>query len=474
MSGKKYAVAVILGAVILGSGFLLVSGRPERGALELTRRRGAEPPLASDPVRADAPGTSSAVDGAGGGTVKDLEPLVTRPPGLLGRVTTLEGSPIRGARVLAVESAVLGSVADRAGKLLANERGDLSPGLRSTAEEFRDDIYGRLFDTHWAEARTDAAGEYRLESLPPGEYTALASHEDHLPRSDGWAIVRAGEPARCDIELSPAWRISGRIRDEAGRPVAGGTVLAEPSLARGLGPDERKDRVLSALLEGKLLLESGRTESAPDGSFSLGSLEPSPHDLLVRKDGFAPARLHDVPAGKSDVEVVLRRGLAIRGRVLSPEKKLVAGAEVTLSTDSPDRPRPSMVGEVVEHSSIPTSMGLEDDGSLRKVTTNASGRFELTGLTPGSFALGVSHEGYPAFGKDIRLEDVSLDLGDLLLDRPEAVVGRVLGPEGAPCPGARVWIEARTRGGFPGWGGRASKASILLETRTGADGQASP
>src|SRR4029450_11290007 len=72
MSGKKYAVAVILGAMILGGGLLFISGRGGRSASELAGRRGADPSLASAPVRAEAAGASSAVDAAGAATVKDL------------------------------------------------------------------------------------------------------------------------------------------------------------------------------------------------------------------------------------------------------------------------------------------------------------------------------------------------------------------------------------------------------------------
>lgn len=217
--------------------------------------------------------------------------------------------------------------------------GKVADTLRAAAREFA----RRAVDL--AGAKTDVGGAYHLHDLAEGEYRVIGGHEAHRPRTDGWALVRSGEPFRLDIELAAGRAIAGRVVDDAGRPVPGAAVSARRSSDRRVAPQWKIDRIIADWAEGGILLERGQTASNDEGTFRLGSLEPLPQDLRIAKEGYAPLRLFDVAPGGEPVEVVLSRGLSIRGRVLDSRTQPLEGSEVLLVILGPERPRPAAVGQ---------------------------------------------------------------------------------------------------------------------------------
>jgi protocatechuate 3,4-dioxygenase beta subunit len=136
--------------------------------------------------------------------------FVLAPGGtVVGRVTDSEGAPVADARVLLTTD-------DRKGN------------------------WGR------ADVRTDAQGEYRVETMLPGtvsraivehpRYGFLASYRRQIPLPT--QLVRAGEELRYDIRLEPGVPVRGRtVLAGEGEPVAGARValLQMNESWRGLG-----------------------------------------------------------------------------------------------------------------------------------------------------------------------------------------------------------------------------------------------
>ncbi|SPE34704.1 conserved exported hypothetical protein [Candidatus Sulfopaludibacter sp. SbA3] len=74
---------------------------------------------------------------------------------------------------------------------------------------------------------TGASGAYRFADLPPGEYTPSfdADHFYASHASDPWCkafkVTAAGETLHIDAELDPITKLSGRVLDADGKPLAG-------------------------------------------------------------------------------------------------------------------------------------------------------------------------------------------------------------------------------------------------------------
>jgi protocatechuate 3,4-dioxygenase beta subunit len=325
----------------------------------------------------------------------------------------------------------------------------------------------KLRDTYLKQAESTprttsgADGSFRFTGLPEGMYRVIASHEDYLPGVDSLATVRAGAPARCDVELAPASRISGRVVDESGRGVAGAALEAESVERSGLQGLERLERIRADWCEGRLLLPAAACESGPDGSFRLVSLEPAAHDLSARKDGYLEAKSFGIPAGSPEVILTLKRGSALTGRVLDPGGAPVKEAQVLLT-----RSRSAEVHRLFDW------MQVEVDSSRSEVraATDPEGRFRLEGLTAGSFDLSVSAERFPPLQKEVAHAGAPLDLGDLILEEPRSISGAVYGPAGAPAAGARVWAAPPRKQVQPSNSLRLADPEPLAETKSGTDG----
>jgi 5-hydroxyisourate hydrolase-like protein (transthyretin family) len=69
---------------------------------------------------------------------------------------------------------------------------------------------------------TGASGNFRFTDLPPGEY-ALSFRADHYfqTQSNSLQVTSAAETRHLDVELDPATKLSGRVLDGDGKPLAG-------------------------------------------------------------------------------------------------------------------------------------------------------------------------------------------------------------------------------------------------------------
>jgi len=139
-------------------------------------------------------------------------------------------------------------------------------------------------------------------------------------------------------------RIRGVVVDENGEPLAGIDVDATAAQAGVFGSTWTRSRV--------------------DGAFDLAGLVPdAAYDVSVRKHGCVPAAQRGV-AGKSDLRLVLARGLEVQGRLLDSDGKALAGINLRFAHAA---------------SNLRTNARTGDDGS-----------FTATGMTAGSYAVEAS------------------------------------------------------------------------------------
>ena len=271
-------------------------------------------------------------------------------------------------------------------------------------------------------ARAD--GTFELTEVEPGDYQVVAAGPGFVPHRDDGVAVRAGAATQLDITLTAGGTaVVGRVSDAMGGPIEGAVVTA----ARRRGP-----------------LDQGQTSAATltdrDGRYRL-SLAPGSYGLGAAHDDYLRAATSIELAGAElTVDLQLVPGGVVEGVV----KDVATGAPVAGAVVSAEGERLGV---------------LDDGGGHRAPPTDASGRFRLTSLPPGTLGLTAQVD---ADGRRTR-EPVQVPLGI-----GEARTGVELWIEATPYVAGRV-VDEHDRG-------LADAAVVLLATTsaetvtTAADG----
>jgi protocatechuate 3,4-dioxygenase beta subunit len=157
------------------------------------------------------------------------------------------------------------------------------------------------------DATSDGDGHYRLEGVPPGIRTVLADHESYGPVERQVEVRMGTNTLDLTFEQGSA-RITGRVLDQDGEPLAGARVYLD-----------RDTGYVGNLPKGM---------SGPDGSFTLSGVEEGAYQLFAEKAGFARSRegtsvtVEGSSVGGTSVEgieVRLTPGGAVTGRILGLE-----------------------------------------------------------------------------------------------------------------------------------------------------------
>ncbi|MEM8961624.1 MAG: carboxypeptidase-like regulatory domain-containing protein [Acidobacteriota bacterium] len=229
------------------------------------------------------------------------------------------------------------------------------------------------------------AGTYQVEVKAPGWLpTVLADVE-----------VLAGETTELDVTMRRGAKVTGRVTDVDGAPVAGARVT-----------------------RGVIGLGRRGVETGEDGSYELGGIEPGRHTIKARHRqlGEVEGSIEVRETGANVLDLVLRQPLSIRGRVIDATGASVAGAQVRVG--------------------IP--------GGFQGTRSKSDGSFEIPRLDPGRYRLFALHRGASAEHDEmVVLTDRTIDGLVLTLEGEGATIrGRVHGIDADAA--ASIRIDARS------------------------------
>jgi hypothetical protein len=259
---------------------------------------------------------------------------------------------------------------------------------------------------------------YSAETDAEGWVTLLARD---LPGNDGHKIwlakegmapvdfaVEAGKPFPDTLVMPRGIRYSGIVRNEDGEPVpyAGVQVSTWPfQVAPGYRGRARADVLADA--EGRWRTPVLWGEGNP--RYCQGSAHPNHSAYYCRNWTWIP---ETDAAGRSQVELVLRRGVKLSGRVVGPDGGPIAGVSLEL---------------------------LDDwcDNWPERAVTDPAGRFAFAKMARDDRILFVEAEGFPVHALPVYLTP---DMGELVVRlSPENLLwGRVVDPGGTPLAGVRI------------------------------------
>ncbi len=266
------------------------------------------------------------------------------------------------------------------------------------------------------EATTDAAGRFRLEGIgrSPVRVAALARGFGRAERTD----VHAG--ASVEIFLFPGASLSGVVRDDAGRPVAGAEVRGEGDQGGAPPPAERTDA---------------------SGAFHVDGVLPGEYMVVAREGGRAPGVAVAIveSGGEAAVSLIVSDGGYAVGRILDAEGRPVAGRVRV---------------EAWNGRSLP---GFASDALV--ADARANGSFALGPLPIGSLGIAASAPRLATRRVDaeVAARGGTVDLGDIALDPGLEIRGRVRDREGNGIAGAEVRVT-RHGSGTPSDGEAVSEA----------------
>ncbi|HEX6903303.1 MAG TPA: carboxypeptidase-like regulatory domain-containing protein [Thermoanaerobaculia bacterium] len=250
-------------------------------------------------------------------------------------------------------------------------------------------------------ARTDKKGRFGLLLSPGGLAQFVITHRDFLPMTLSLASLQKNEQLKAGIVLKRGHVVSGRLIDEAGRPIAD---------ANG---------ILTVPEEGLHYVPRAEAFSDAQGHLRFSSLPPGRYDLYVFARGFAPLLVIPVEVGGAGGvtelgALRLSHGAVIEGRVVDQQGRPVAGA-IVQAYDQETR----------------------DDTVIE---TGADGRFVMAEFRRGSrINLWAGKQGYG----DGRFEGVEAPTQELVTIRltpmhRHRVLYTVRNEKGEPIPGATL------------------------------------
>ena len=239
-------------------------------------------------------------------------------------------------------------------------------------------------------ASSAADGSFEVRGLPAGELSVAAVHPVQGSATSKGQTLAEGQRASLTLTLDLGSVISGTLKFDDGAP-AGGMPIEVTGNGSGLGP----------------WIDFTRA----DGTFRLTGIPAGAVAVAPSGQGETKNIILDGHTWRAGVNLRVPAGAEISGVVLAPDGGPVAGAEVTAAPEI--RPRPA-------HSAL----------ALRRTASGPDGRFTLEHLAAARHTLWAAHPGFAG----AQIEGVDPGRAPVRLQfPPEATVsGQVASADGKP------------------------------------------
>ncbi len=275
-------------------------------------------------------------------------------------------------------------------------------------------------------ARTNAEGAFEVKGLSEGRLAVRASARGYL-RSKQQTVDLAAAAARdLTIALERGGSISGRVLDPDGRAIVG--ALVQPSML--FTTSEEWNEALESISNVTL-----RTDS--EGRYRIEGL-PVHGSYLVKASSasFVPSSSRGISVGPREdvggVDLTLRRGSAIRGRVADSKGVAIAGAKIQAQEE--------MEEELLMVYTAADAMGKE-------TRTDSDGSYALSPLKAGVYKVTARARDHSSS----RRESIEVAEGrtvegmDFILDDGELLAGRVVDADSEDSNGIAA-VEVNVQG----------------------------
>ena len=301
-------------------------------------------------------------------------------------------------------------------------------------------------------ATSTAAGAFRIEGVPLGDWTADAFAPGYVSADS--VRFQTGAGYAPSVALRRGGVLSGRVVDGSGAPVAGAVVLGR---ADGGGADVSEEIVARRL---------GATAGWGAGlapSSTAGLVTATGQRFLARGELGVLVGPVPFPPPPGAVSSAVRIASPLGGPTRAPPSVKPNGL--------PAGPAPAAA------SYAPTV--LVDPDLESRFTTDGEGRYRLTGLAPGRYRVVATHRDFADGVSEPRDVDLGTSLADVdvVMHGGLTLYGVVVDEDGQPVAGAMVAARgergptsSRRRGTERSAGGAPAGGIAPRSTVTGADG----
>lgn len=290
-----------------------------------------------------------------------------------GLVVDASGRPVEGAILRARAEGAEAARARWMGESLGITSGPVPPISAAAGS-------GSLSLSFFAESQTDSDGRFRLQALPAGSYTLIASHERYAPgASERIRLSAGGRLGDVRIALLEGAQIDGRVSDSRGAALSAIAVELRST-------EEPFPRMTSTDAEGSFSFSGVR------GRASITAL---PFKLPPSR---TTVDIEDLST--LSVELIIDAELrTLTGRVVDEAGVGIEGVELTVRSLNAQSPL------------------------LRKSQSSADGSFSVSALPAPPFQLTAQHPGY----SPLRIDSLEETEDVLLVMRPGMrLIGRVI------------------------------------------------
>ena len=220
----------------------------------------------------------------------------------------------------------------------------------------------------------NGAGEFVVNGLEPGPVTVIVQADPYVTTS---VQAEAGQADALEVALERGLPLRGRVHDAEGQPIDGVSVRAERP-----------------------------TSTEADGTFALDGFAPDEQVTLTfsKKGWLDHEQRVRVTKDAAPIDVVLGRGLTVKGHVVDTSGKPVAGIAVSASSAA-------------------------HGASSREEKSDSSGAFVLDAMLPARYDFTAGDEGSALHGslRDVDVEQVH-DVTIRVESRPSGTIaGRIVG-----------------------------------------------